>query len=105
MAKSENETNAAAPAESDTENIAGAESQTHAPENCGPGDGPELGEAAKTPLASLDAHAMKRRVSAWQHAALLRAMGWVEGKMATDAEYDAALNMLKHRRMGTGRLA
>lgn len=103
MAKSE--TNVAAYAESANEHIAGAESQTHAPENCGPEDGPELGEAAKTPLASLDAHAVKRRVSAWQHAALLRAMGWVEGKMVTDAEYDAALNTLKHRRMGGGRAA
>lgn len=65
------------------------------------GDNAEHGES----LYSLDNHAARRRVPAWQQAALMRAKGWAEGKMLTDAEYDLALNELKFRRMGSGRAA
>lgn len=49
--------------------------------------------------------ASRHRVPSWQQAALLRLMGWADGKMVTDADYQAALAGLHGRRMGGGRLA
>lgn len=45
------------------------------------------------------------RVPSWQQAALCRFMGWEDGKMVSDAEYREALNSLKRRRLGGGRMA
>ena len=55
-------------------------------------------------LESLAALADRHRVPAWQEAALCRFMGWAEGKMVSDAEYQAALGKLNSRRLGGGRM-
>ena len=47
----------------------------------------------------------RHRVPGWQQAALMRMMGWDDGKMVTDAEYRMALDKLRSRRLGGGRLA
>lgn len=51
----------------------------------------------------LDALATTHRVPGWQAAALSRLMGWEEGKMVTDSEYRAALDLLGNRKQGGGR--
>ena len=62
-------------------------------------------ETAQPALESLSALADRHRIASWQQAALMRCMGWENGKMVTDAEYRAALARLKSRPMGGGRLA
>lgn len=57
------------------------------------------------PLETLSVLADRHRVTSWQQAALMRCMGWESGKLVTDAEYRAALNRIKNRPMGGGRLA
>lgn len=59
---------------------------------------------AQPALESLTVLADRHRIASWQQAALMRCMGWETGKMATDAEYRAALARLKSRPMGGGRL-
>lgn len=54
-------------------------------------------------LESLSALADRHRVVGWQQAALLRLMGWEDDKRVSDAEYRAALETLKSRRIGGGR--
>ena len=54
-------------------------------------------------LESLSVLADRHRVSSWQQAALLRFMDWTDDKLVSDAEYRAALENLKHRRIGGGR--
>lgn len=54
-------------------------------------------------LESLSALADRHRVAGWQQAALLRLMGWEDDKRVSDAEYRAALETLKSRRIGGGR--
>lgn len=49
------------------------------------------------PLAEL---AQLHRVPTWQQAALHTLMGWQDGKMVTDNEYQVALARLSGRRMG-----
>ncbi|WP_304737176.1 hypothetical protein [uncultured Desulfovibrio sp.] len=56
-------------------------------------------------LEDIAALAIRHRVAAWEQAALLRMMGWADGKMTTDAEYRAALARLHGRRLGGGRMA
>ena len=56
-------------------------------------------------LMSLSVLADRHRVPSWQQAALCRFMGWEDGKMVRDAEYREALNSLKRRRLGGGRMA
>ena len=53
-------------------------------------------------LESLSVLADRHRVSSWQQAALLRFMDWTDDKLVS-AEYRAALENLKHRRIGGGR--
>lgn len=71
----------------------------------------EQGRATAPPAESqedrfeLSVLASRHRVASWQQAALLRLMGWADGKMVTDADYQAALRKLQGRRMGGGRLA
>ena len=43
-------------------------------------------------------------VAAWEQAALMRMMGWADGKMIADADYRAALAKLHGRRLGGGRM-
>lgn len=57
------------------------------------------------PLETLSVLADRHRVTSWQQAALMRCMGWESGKLVTDAEYHAALERIKNRPMGGGRLA
>ncbi len=54
-------------------------------------------------LESLSVLADRHRVPSWQQAALVRYMGWADGKMLTDEEYRAALAKLSARRLGGGR--
>lgn len=54
-------------------------------------------------LESLSALADRHRVAGWQQAALLWLMGWEDDKRVSDAEYRAALETLKSRRIGGGR--
>ena len=54
-------------------------------------------------LESLSVLADRHRVSSWQQAALLRFMDWTDDQLVSDAEYRAALENLKHRRIGGGR--
>lgn len=56
-------------------------------------------------LETLSVLADRHRVTSWQQAALMRCMGWESGKLVTDAEYRAALERIKNRPMGGGRLA
>lgn len=58
---------------------------------------------APSALENLSVLADRHRVPAWQQAALCRFMGWVDGKMLTDAEYDDALKKLAARHIGGGR--
>lgn len=70
---------------------------------------PEETQSAETPsqpaLESLSVLADRHRVTSWQQAALMRCMGWENGKLVTDDEYRAALIRIKNRPMGGGRLA
>lgn len=54
-------------------------------------------------LESLSMLAARHRVVGWQQAAILRYMGWEDDKRVSDAEYRAALDHLKSRRIGGGR--
>ena len=54
-------------------------------------------------LQSLSELAARHRVASWQQAALVRFMGWADGKMLTDEEYRVALNSLTARHLGGGR--
>ena len=48
----------------------------------------------------VDELANKHRIPSWQTAALVRLMGWEEGKLVTDDEYKKALQKLTNRRIG-----
>lgn len=61
-------------------------------------------ETQAPPLFDLSHLADKYRVAAWQMAALMRCMGWDEGKMVSEADFLAATAKLGERRMGGGRL-
>ena len=56
--------------------------------------------AKNAELASIEELANAQRLPTWQSAALNRLMGWGSGKKVTEAEYKAALNKLKNRRIG-----
>lgn len=106
----------------DTEQIANAPEQeeTH-DRQATPEQTPEATEVQETPsdpeedvtdaapddtgpkLESLSALADRHRIAGWQQAALLRLMGWEDDKRVSDAEYRAALETLKSRRIGGGR--
>lgn len=55
-------------------------------------------------LESLHILADRHRVPTWQAAALAQFMGWAEGKQVTNADYIKALENLKSRRIGGGRM-
>lgn len=63
------------------------------------------GAEQKATLENLSVLAARHRIPPWQQAALMRCMGWADGKMVTDAEYRQALERIKNRPMGGGRLA
>ena len=60
-------------------------------------------ENTRQALESLSVLADRHRVPSWQQAALLRFMDWTDDKLVSDAGYRAALENLKHRRIGGGR--
>lgn len=55
-------------------------------------------------LKSLDELALAFRTPPWMQGALLRLMGWANGKMVTEDEYGRAVERLSGRKMGGGRL-
>lgn len=59
--------------------------------------------ADRDSLMDLAVLADRHRVPSWQQAALLRLMGWMDGKRVSDADYRAALESLRTRRIGGGR--
>lgn len=71
-----------------------------------PSEPPETPEPEKEvpALESLAVLADRHRVPTWQQAALCRLMGWEDGKMVANAEYLDALDKLKTRRVGGGRM-
>lgn len=90
----------AAPADqTPTDNAPGAETET-------PPEPPETPEPKKEApaLESLAVLADRHRVPTWQQSALCRLMGWEDGKMVSNAEYLDALDKLKTRRVGGGRM-
>ena len=77
------------------------------------GEGAAQSEASKTEdvataaggeLESLSVLADRHRVPTWQQASVCRLMGWADGKAVTNAEYMDALEKLKTRRVGGGRM-
>lgn len=60
--------------------------------------------AADGELESLSVLADRHRVPTWQQASVCRLMGWADGKAVTNAEYMDALEKLKTRRVGGGRM-
>lgn len=60
-------------------------------------------EESSPVLESLSVLADRHRVPSWQQAALLRFMDWTDDRLVSDAEYRAALDNLKYRRIGGGR--
>lgn len=54
-------------------------------------------------LFGLSELADRFRVVSWRQAALLRYMGWEDGKMVSEDEYRDALKALEYRRIGGGR--
>ena len=99
---------------------AAPEEEVHG-EQTGPEQTPEAAEVPETPsdpkedvedaapddtapkLENLSVLADRHRVVGWQQSALLRLMGWEDDKRVSDAEYRAALEHLKSRRIGGGR--
>ncbi len=69
------------------------------------GEAYEIEVTYQPQLESLAVLADRHRVPGWQQAALMRMMGWDDGKMVTDEEYRNSLEQLRNRRLGGGRLA
>ncbi len=55
-------------------------------------------------LESMNVLADRHRVPTWQQAAVNRLMGWESGKMVSNADYVSALDKLKARPVGGGRM-
>lgn len=75
-----------------------------APADQTPTDNAPGAEKEAPALESLAILADRHRVPTWQQSALCRFMGWEDGKMVSDAEYLDALDKLKTRRVGGGRM-
>lgn len=71
------------------------------PDHTGISSAPEQEDAPA--LESLSELANRHRLTTWQQAALLRFMDWTDDKRVSEAEYAAALDGLKTRRIGGGR--
>lgn len=99
------EQNASAPEEEETHDGQATPEQTPetAEAQTTASDPEENVAAAALNRESLSALADRHRVAGWQQAALLRLMGWEDDKRVSDAEYRAALEHLKCRRIGGGR--
>lgn len=76
-----------------TDNAPGAETET-----------PPEPEKEAPALESLAVLADRHRVPTWQQSALCRFMGWEDGKKVSNADYLDALDKLKTRRVGGGRM-
>ena len=79
------------------DNAPGAETGT-------PPEPPETPEPQAPALESLALLADRHRVPTWQQAALCRYMGWEDGKKVSNADYLDALDKIKTRRVGGGRM-
>ena len=55
-------------------------------------------------LESMNVLADRHRVPTWQQSAVNRLMGWEAGKMVSNADYVSALDKLKARPVGGGRM-
>ena len=64
----------------------------------------DVATAAGGELESLSVLADRHRVPTWQQAAVNRLMGWEAGKMVSNADYVSALDKLKARPVGGGRM-
>lgn len=63
----------------------------------------EIAGKSRPELFGLSELADRFRVVSWRQAALLRYMGWEDGKMVSEDEYRDALKALEYRRIGGGR--
>lgn len=79
--------------------------QTEGLNDSAPQEAEQPGSKNEAPpaLESLSVLAERHRVPAWQQAALCRFMDWTDDRLVSDAAYRAALENLKHRRIGGGR--
>lgn len=66
--------------------------------------GKEATDSDSIALEDVAVLAIRHRVAAWEQAALMRMMGWADGKMIADADYRAALAKLHGRCLGGGRM-
>lgn len=66
--------------------------------------GPVVTQDENGGLQSLDELALTFRTPSWMQGALMRMMGWEQGKMVTRDEYGQAVERLSGRKMGGGRL-
>lgn len=55
-------------------------------------------------LESISSLSSRHRLAGWQTAAILRMKDWEEGIMVSDADFSAAINKLRCRRIGGGRI-
>lgn len=91
----------------DTQAQTGTEEEAHANAEKkdsppAPATTPAPGSATQHENTLLPLHelAQRHRVPTWMQASLARLMGWEDGKMVSDEEYQTALARLSGRRMG-----
>lgn len=64
----------------------------------------EMAVTYSSGLESINVLADRHRLPSWQLAALLRMMDWQDGIMVSDEDFRAAINKLRSRRIGGGRM-
>lgn len=57
-----------------------------------------------TPLQPVESLAKAVKLPTWELAALRQATGWVDGKAVTQAEFDLAVDRLRSRQQGGGKI-
>lgn len=63
-----------------------------------------MAKAKKVELYPVEEFAKKTSVPGWELAALRQATGWAAGKQTTQDEFDSALDKLRNRPQGGGRI-
>ena len=61
-------------------------------------------KTVKKGLKDVETLAKEKGLKGWELAALRQATGWIDGKQVTDKEFDAALERLRGRRQGSGKI-